>query len=151
MDLISRLDARDAALLPVDGYWKAKNYGRAADLIDPSLNPSAFDEYAWAYTEHPRPEGLRYSLFEASWAEQRGHLDRALAALTPERRAIALLALEACRPPQDAGDIGQPIDVTAEHLAGRIIVPHPAMPSVSLTAQDSRDLVAYIITLKRND
>ena len=91
---------------------------RAADLIDPSLNPSAFDEYAWAYTEHPRPEGLRYSLFEASWAEQRGHLDRALAALTPERRAIALLALEACRPPQDAGDIGQPIDVTAEHLAG---------------------------------
>jgi cytochrome c len=40
---------------------------------------------------------------------------------------------------------------TAEHLAGRIIVPHPAMPSVSLTAEDVRDLVAYIITLKRND
>ena len=40
---------------------------------------------------------------------------------------------------------------TAEHLAGRIIVPHPAMPNVSLTAQDVRDLVAYIITLKRSD
>jgi cytochrome c len=40
---------------------------------------------------------------------------------------------------------------TAENLAGRIIVPHPAMPNVSLTAQDVRDLVAYIVTLKRSD
>jgi hypothetical protein len=39
---------------------------------------------------------------------------------------------------------------TAEQLAGRIIVPHPAMPSVSLTATEIRDIVAYIISLKRN-
>ncbi len=37
---------------------------------------------------------------------------------------------------------------TAEHLAGRIIVPHPVMPGVALTAQEIRDIVAYILTLK---
>jgi cytochrome c len=37
---------------------------------------------------------------------------------------------------------------TAEHLAGRIIVPHPAMPGVSLTAAEIRDVVAYILSLK---
>jgi cytochrome c len=31
---------------------------------------------------------------------------------------------------------------TAEHLAGRIVVPHPAMPGVSLTAEEIRDIVA---------
>lgn len=40
--------------------------------------------------------------------------------------------------------------VTAEHLAGRIIVPHPAMPGVPLTAAEIRDIVTYIITLKGN-
>jgi mono/diheme cytochrome c family protein len=40
---------------------------------------------------------------------------------------------------------------TAEHLAGRIIVPHPAMPGVALTADEIRDIVAYIVTLKRTD
>jgi cytochrome c len=39
---------------------------------------------------------------------------------------------------------------TAEYLAGRIIVPHPAMPGVPLTAAEIRDIVAYIISLKRN-
>jgi mono/diheme cytochrome c family protein len=39
---------------------------------------------------------------------------------------------------------------TAEHLAGRIIVPHPAMPGVPLTAAEIRDIVAYIVSLKRN-
>jgi mono/diheme cytochrome c family protein len=39
---------------------------------------------------------------------------------------------------------------TAEHLAGRIIVPHPAMPNVSLTAAEIRDIVAYIVSLKGN-
>ena len=38
---------------------------------------------------------------------------------------------------------------TAEHLAGRIIVPHPAMPGVPLTAAEIRDIVAYIVSLKR--
>jgi cytochrome c len=40
--------------------------------------------------------------------------------------------------------------ITAEHLAGRIIVPHPAMPGVPLTAAEIRDIIAYILTLKRN-
>jgi len=34
VDLISRLQGRDADLLRVDGYWKARNYGRAADLLE---------------------------------------------------------------------------------------------------------------------
>jgi hypothetical protein len=40
---------------------------------------------------------------------------------------------------------------TAEHLAGKIIVPHPAMPRVALIADEIRDIVAYIVTLKRSD
>jgi mono/diheme cytochrome c family protein len=40
---------------------------------------------------------------------------------------------------------------TAEHLAGKIIVPHPAMPTVALTADEIRDIVAYIVSLKRSD
>jgi mono/diheme cytochrome c family protein len=39
---------------------------------------------------------------------------------------------------------------TAEHLAGRIIVPHPAMPGVPLTVSEIRDIVAYIISLRRD-
>ncbi len=39
-------------------------------------------------------------------------------------------------------------DVTAEHLAGRIIVPHPAMPNTQLTVAEIRDVVAYILSLK---
>lgn len=34
VDLISRLQGRDADLLRVDGYWKSKNYGRAAGLLE---------------------------------------------------------------------------------------------------------------------
>jgi mono/diheme cytochrome c family protein len=37
---------------------------------------------------------------------------------------------------------------TAERLAGRIIVPHPAMPQTQLTVAEIRDIVAYILTLK---
>ena len=42
-------------------------------------------------------------------------------------------------------------EATAEHLAGKIIVPHPAMPGVPLTVAEIRDIVAYILSLKRND
>ena len=38
--------------------------------------------------------------------------------------------------------------VTPELLAGRIIVPHPAMPGVPLTAQELREIIAYILSLK---
>ncbi len=34
LDLLARLDGRDADLLRVDGYWKAKNYIAASDLIE---------------------------------------------------------------------------------------------------------------------
>ena len=39
-------------------------------------------------------------------------------------------------------------NVTAERLAGSIIIPHPAMPSVPLTRAEIRDLIAYILSLK---
>jgi hypothetical protein len=40
IDLISRLQGRDADLLRVDGYWKSKNYSRAADLLEVIYSPS---------------------------------------------------------------------------------------------------------------
>jgi mono/diheme cytochrome c family protein len=39
--------------------------------------------------------------------------------------------------------------VTAEMLAGRIIVPHPAMPDVQLSVRELRDVIAYILSLKK--
>ena len=39
-------------------------------------------------------------------------------------------------------------NITAEHLAGRIIVPHPEMPGVQLTTQELRAIILYIISLK---
>ena len=41
--------------------------------------------------------------------------------------------------------------VTPERLAGAIIIPHPAMPGVQLTTAEIRDIVAYILSLKRNN
>ena len=45
-------------------------------------------------------------------------------------------------------EIARKNGVTAERLAGRIIVPHPAMPNTQLTVAEIRDIVAYILTLK---
>jgi mono/diheme cytochrome c family protein len=42
-------------------------------------------------------------------------------------------------------------DATPERIAGRIIIPHPAMPGVSLTAAEIRDIVAYITSLRRTN
>ena len=39
-------------------------------------------------------------------------------------------------------------DSTAERLAGRIIVPHPAMPAAQPTIAELRDVIAYIQSLK---
>jgi mono/diheme cytochrome c family protein len=39
-------------------------------------------------------------------------------------------------------------DMTAERLAGRIIIPHPAMPIMQLTVAEMRDIIAYIMSLK---
>jgi len=41
--------------------------------------------------------------------------------------------------------------ISAEHLAGRIIIPHPAMPGVPLTTAEIRDIVAYILSLRKGD
>ena len=38
--------------------------------------------------------------------------------------------------------------VTAEYLAGRIIIPHPRMPDASLTLSEVRDVIAYILSVK---
>ncbi len=93
---------------------------RAADVVDPVENSDEFDVYAWAYLEHPSPQGLSYSAFEASWAEQRAHLDRALAALSPERRTDALAAIEGTRPGTTAPstDPAVAIELAETHALG---------------------------------
>jgi len=40
-------------------------------------------------------------------------------------------------------------DTTPERLAGRIIIPHPPMPTTQLTVAEMRDVIAYIMSLKR--
>ncbi|MFH8519874.1 DUF5054 domain-containing protein [Streptomyces gelaticus] len=100
-------------------YEKAAfQQARAADVVDPALNPTSTGAYAWAYTEHPHPRGLRYSGFERSWSEQRAYIDRALDALTPERRAAAQRVLGALTPTAEPRPGQTPIDPTAEHKAG---------------------------------
>lgn len=39
-------------------------------------------------------------------------------------------------------------NLSAEYLAGRIIIPHPAMPDTSLNVSEIRDVIAYILSLK---
>lgn len=38
---------------------------------------------------------------------------------------------------------------TSEQVAGAIIIPHPDMPAVSLTMQEIRDVVGYIMSLRK--
>jgi len=37
---------------------------------------------------------------------------------------------------------------TAEIIAGRIVIPHPAMPDIQLTRLEIADLTAYILSLR---
>lgn len=39
-------------------------------------------------------------------------------------------------------------NLSAEYLAGRIIIPHPAMPDTSLNVSEIRDVIAYILSMK---
>jgi cytochrome c len=48
--------------------------------------------------------------------------------------------------PQIANKPGQ----SMENLAGRIVIPHPAMPAISLSREEIVNVVAYIMTLKEN-
>ena len=41
LDLLSRVTGRDADLLRVDGYWKAKHYAAAAELLEVMYSPGA--------------------------------------------------------------------------------------------------------------
>ena len=40
-------------------------------------------------------------------------------------------------------------DQTADRLSGRIMAPHPPMPTIALTAAQIRDLAAYILSLRQ--
>jgi hypothetical protein len=41
IDLLSRVEGKDADLLRVEGYWKSKNFGLAAELLEIMLSPGA--------------------------------------------------------------------------------------------------------------
>lgn len=97
---------------------------RARDVVDPAANPAQTRVYDWAWAEHPSPQGLTYSGFEASWAEQRAHLDAAVSALAPERASEARAALAGLRPAETSGqdDAGRPVAVGEEVRLGRFAV-----------------------------
>lgn len=40
-------------------------------------------------------------------------------------------------------------DQTAVRIAGRIVIPHPAMPQIQLSRQEIADLAAYILSLRK--
>jgi hypothetical protein len=44
LDLLRKIVGRDADLLRVEGYWKAKNYGLAAELLEVTYSPGANPE-----------------------------------------------------------------------------------------------------------
>jgi mono/diheme cytochrome c family protein len=44
--------------------------------------------------------------------------------------------------------IANRVDQSQERLAGAIIFPHPAMPKVSFTNAELRDIIAYIMSLR---
>lgn len=100
-------------------YTKADfTAARAADTIDPAANPADFDEFAWAFTEQPSPQGLGYAAFERSWAEQRAHVDRAVAALSPDRADQARRVIAECSPTPQAARPGTPFAVGQEQALG---------------------------------
>lgn len=106
-------------------YTKADfTAARAADAIDPGMNPSDFEEFAWAYTENTSAQGLGYAAFERSWAEQRAHLDRAIAALSPAHAAEALTVIAECSPPpaDPADATGRSFDPANELAVGDYVV-----------------------------
>ncbi len=46
LDLLSRVSGRDADLMRVDGYWKAKNYGLASELLEVMYSPDSSTDLA---------------------------------------------------------------------------------------------------------
>lgn len=62
--------------------------------------------------------------------------------VSPEKQSTALVGVPSF--PAIANHAGQ----SAERLAGAIIIPHPPMPTVSLTNAEMRDIIAYILSLR---
>lgn len=42
-------------------------------------------------------------------------------------------------------------DQTAEAIAGRIVIPHPPMPTINLTREEIGDVAVYIMSLRKSD
>ncbi|MFB7844217.1 DUF5054 domain-containing protein [Microbacterium sp. NPDC056052] len=112
---------------------------RARDVVDPSSNPAETRAYDWAWAEHPSAQGLTYSGFEASWAEQRAHLDVALAALAPERAAEARAALAELRPPAD-GSATAPAPAAGPAPAVSHFPPHHVPIPAGEPAQEEQEV-----------
>lgn len=112
---------------------------RARDVVDPASNPADTHAYDWAWAEHASRSPLTYSAFEESWAEQRAHLDAAIAALAPARAAEARAALAELQPRGDATVEGaapadgteRAIAVGEEVLLGRFAVRFSADGSIT--------------------
>lgn len=62
--------------------------------------------------------------------------------VSPEKQSTAVVGVPSFA--AIANHAGQ----SAERLAGSIIIPHPPMPTVSLTNAEMRDIIAYILSLK---
>jgi cytochrome c len=48
-------------------------------------------------------------------------------------------------------DVANKPGQTAEAIAGRIVIPHPPMPTINLTREEIGDVAAYIMTLRKAD
>lgn len=48
-------------------------------------------------------------------------------------------------------EIANKPDQTAEAIAGRIVVPHPPMPTINLTREEIGDVAVYILSLRKAD
>lgn len=47
-------------------------------------------------------------------------------------------------------EIANKPDQTSEKIAGRIVVPHPPMPTINLTREEIGDVAVYILSLRQD-
>jgi mono/diheme cytochrome c family protein len=77
----------------------------------------------------------------------------------PKGQAVAERLCAVCHSITPGSDGGRPDvpsfaviakrpDLSPERLVGAIILPHPPMPGVSLTREEIRNIVAYIMSLR---
>ncbi|MGW5193414.1 DUF5054 domain-containing protein [Kribbella sp. NPDC004138] len=105
--------------LPDYGHYDKAAFQRArtADVVDVAANPAGTRGYSCPRMDRPRPT---YGDFEESWAEQRAHVSRALAALPAALLAEAAAAIAGSSPGAEHGrpDAEVPIDPGVEHAVG---------------------------------